>query len=108
MFLQKFVYFNFSQNQIVSFQDKMGSGGYHSSRAEFLSDEAILKYNRNGGCFVTTKKAIAFVVFALTSLLIVVLLMYFYGPTRESERVSKFMKMWLIVLIKFSSSSCLI
>lgn len=66
----------------------MGRGGYHSSRAEFLSDEAILKYNRNGGCFVTTKKAIAFVVFALGSLLLVVLLMYFYGPTRESERVS--------------------
>lgn len=65
----------------------MGRGGYHSSRAEFLSDEAILKYNRNGGCFVTTKKAIAFVVFALASLITVVLLMYFYGPKIEEEKV---------------------
>lgn len=65
----------------------MGRGGYHSSRAEFLSDEAILKYNRNGGCFVTTKKAIAFVIFALASLLAVVLLMYFYGPNRHEQKV---------------------
>ncbi|KAJ8917142.1 hypothetical protein NQ315_012634 [Exocentrus adspersus] len=67
----------------------MGRGGYHSSRAEFLSDEAILKYNRNGGCFVTTKKAIAFVIFALASLLAVVLLMYYYGPNRGEQKVIK-------------------
>lgn len=66
----------------------MGRGGYHSNRAEFLSDEAILKYSRNGGCFVTTKKAIAFVVFALVSLLIVILVMYYYGPNKTTEKVS--------------------
>nr|CAI5863764.1 unnamed protein product [Callosobruchus analis] len=65
----------------------MGRGAYHSSRAEFLSDEAILKYNRNGGCFVTTKKAIAFVVFALGSLAAVILVMYFYGPNRGEKIV---------------------
>ncbi|CAH1994498.1 unnamed protein product [Acanthoscelides obtectus] len=63
----------------------MGRGAYHSSRAEFLSDEAILKYNRNGGCFVTTKKAIAFVVFALGSLAAVILVMYYYGPNRGEK-----------------------
>lgn len=54
-----------------------------SSRTEFISDDTIndgLRYSRNGGCFVTTKKAIAFVVFALTSLCIVIILMYYYGP----------------------------
>ncbi|CAG9853689.1 unnamed protein product [Phyllotreta striolata] len=67
----------------------MGRGGYHSNRAEFLSDEAILKYSRNGGCFVTTKKAIAFVIFALASLLVVVLLMYYYGPSKTTEKIIK-------------------
>ncbi|CAH2002548.1 unnamed protein product [Acanthoscelides obtectus] len=52
---------------------------------KFLSDEAILKYNRNGGCFVTTKKAIAFVVFALGSLAAVILVMYYYGPNRGEK-----------------------
>nr|XP_023013628.1 aminopeptidase N-like [Leptinotarsa decemlineata]XP_023013629.1 aminopeptidase N-like [Leptinotarsa decemlineata] len=65
----------------------MGRGGYHSNRLEFLSDETILQYNRNGGCFVTTKKAIAFVVFALASLITVVLLMYYYGPKTESQTI---------------------
>ncbi|XP_057665705.1 aminopeptidase N-like [Diorhabda carinulata] len=67
----------------------MGRGSYHSNRAEFLSDEAILKYSRNGGCFVTTKKAIGFVVFALISLLIVILIMYYYGPTKTNETIIK-------------------
>ncbi|XP_072390578.1 aminopeptidase N-like isoform X1 [Diabrotica undecimpunctata] len=80
----------FSQRLVQNYVDSvMGRGGYHSNRAEFLSDEAILKYSRNGGCFVTTKKAIGFVVFALISLLIVVLLMYYYGPTKTSEKIIK-------------------
>ncbi|CAH0553114.1 unnamed protein product [Brassicogethes aeneus] len=70
----------------------MGRGGvgFHSSRAEFLTDDALnndLKYSRNGGCFVTTKKAIAFVVFAVVSLAIVIMLMYYYGPNRKLEEL---------------------
>lgn len=66
----------------------MGKGGtgFHSSRAEFLTDDALndsLKYSRNGGCFVTTKKMIFFVVFALISLAAVVIFMYYYGPNRR-------------------------
>lgn len=65
-----------------------GSAGPFSSRAEFISDDTIndgLKYTRNGGCFVTTKKAIAFVVLAVVSLLTVIILMYYYGPNTKLE-----------------------
>lgn len=68
-----------------------GGAGYHSSRAEFLSDDTLndnLKYSRNGGCFVTTKKAIAFVIFAVLSLLFVAMLMYYYGPNQKIQTVS--------------------
>lgn len=64
-----------------------------SSRTEFISDDTIndgLRYSRNGGCFVTTKKAIAFVVFALTSLCIVIILMYYYGPNTRLPMVSRY------------------
>ncbi|XP_019763293.1 aminopeptidase N [Dendroctonus ponderosae] len=64
------------------------STGPFSSRNEFISDETIndgLRYSRNGGCFVTTKKAIAFVVVALASLCVVIILMYYYGPSTKMQ-----------------------
>lgn len=67
-----------------------GTTGPFSSRAEFITDDTIndgLRYSRNGGCFVTTKKAIAFVVLALASLCIVIVLMYYYGPTTKLQLV---------------------
>lgn len=78
-----------------------GGAGYHSSRAEFLSDDTLndnLKYSRNGGCFVTTKKAIAFVIFAVLSLLSVAMLMYYYGPNRQFETVSEILENLLFKL----------
>ncbi|CAG9772406.1 unnamed protein product [Ceutorhynchus assimilis] len=62
--------------------------GPFSSRAEFISDDTIndgLRYTRNGGCFVTTKKAITFVVVALASLCVVIVLMYYYGPSTKLQ-----------------------
>ncbi|XP_050293246.1 aminopeptidase N-like isoform X2 [Anthonomus grandis grandis] len=65
-----------------------GTAGPFSSRTEFITDDTIndgLRYSRNGGCFVTTKKAIAFVVLALLSLFIVIVLMYYYGPNTKLQ-----------------------
>lgn len=65
--------------------------GPFSSRTEFLTDDTIdgLRYSRNGGCFVTTKKAIAFVVLALASLCCVIVLMYYYGPNTKLEMLQR-------------------
>ncbi|KAF7266417.1 hypothetical protein GWI33_020248 [Rhynchophorus ferrugineus] len=65
--------------------------GPFSSRTEFMTDDTIdgLRYSRNGGCFVTTKKAIAFVVIALASLCCVIVLMYYYGPNTKLEMLQK-------------------
>ncbi|XP_066246171.1 aminopeptidase N-like [Euwallacea similis] len=63
-----------------------------SSRTEFISDETLndgLRYSRNGGCFVTTKKAIAFVVIALASLCVVIVLMYYYGPNTRLQMLQR-------------------
>lgn len=70
----------------------MGRGGVASTRSEFLAEESIddIRYHRNGGCFVTTKRAITFVLFAVLSLLLVVILMYYYGPNRQLEQVRNF------------------
>ncbi|KAL1513226.1 hypothetical protein ABEB36_002662 [Hypothenemus hampei] len=64
----------------------------YSSRTEFLTDDQTndgLRFSRNGGCFVTTKKAISFVVIALASLCIVIILMYYYGPKTKLQMFKK-------------------
>lgn len=68
----------------------MGRGGVGSTRSEFLAEESIddIRYHRNGGCFVTTKRAIAFVLIAVFSLLLVIVLMYYYGPSHKLEEVN--------------------
>lgn len=70
----------------------MGRGGVGTTRSEFLAQDSIddIRYNRNGGCFVTTKRAIGFVFFAVVSLILVIVLMYYYGPNRQLEVVSFF------------------
>ncbi|XP_060525881.1 aminopeptidase N-like [Cylas formicarius] len=70
----------------------MNGNKNYPSRADFLSEDAIndgLKYSRNGGCFVTTKKAIAFVVLALLSLAVVIVLMYYYGPNTKLRMLQR-------------------
>jgi hypothetical protein len=72
----------------------MGRGGVGSTRSEFLAEESIddIRYHRNGGCFVTTKRAIAFVLIAVFSLLLVIVLMYYYGPSHKLEELQEDMK----------------
>lgn len=47
-----------------------------------------IEYKREGGCFVTTKKALFCFVLALGSFIGVIVLMYFYGPNRTGDQVS--------------------
>lgn len=64
--------------------------GFSPNRSEFVHENAIedIEYHRSGGCFVTTKKAIAFVIIALLALGAVGALIYFYG-TKLNEKVRK-------------------
>lgn len=48
-------------------------------------DEYNMEYHRDGGCFVTTKKALFFVFLAIGAILLAVLLMYFYGPNNQKQ-----------------------
>nr|XP_022900472.1 aminopeptidase N-like isoform X1 [Onthophagus taurus] len=57
---------------------KMGGESYNmnSCQFDFIKEES---YTRKG-CFVTTPKAILYVIIAIISLIIVALVMYYYGP----------------------------
>lgn len=54
---------------------------FSTSRSEFLTDG--LAYDQRGGCFVTTRKAIAYLIIAIISIILVLALMYFYGQNKQ-------------------------
>lgn len=65
---------------------------HHSNRTEFIpsenvngSDEYKIEYQRKGGCFVTTKTAWFFVFLAISSIVLAVVLMYFYAPKAKNQ-----------------------
>lgn len=58
----------------------------NSSQFEILQHDTI-KYTRTGGYFVTTKKAIIYLVLTLLLSVIVGVLVYKYGPPNGEERV---------------------
>lgn len=73
----------------------MGTGkvGPNSSRSEFMSSDVVdgdIEYRRDGGCFVTTRRAIFFLFLAIASIIAVAIGMYCYGPNRKHELVSHF------------------
>lgn len=56
---------------------------------ENAGDTKKLSFHREGGCFVTTKKALFFVFLAIAAIVIAVVLMYFCGPNKnQNEQVS--------------------
>ncbi|XP_025830380.1 aminopeptidase N-like [Agrilus planipennis] len=61
-----------------------------TSRSEFLPAEGENnEYERQGGCFVTTKRALLLVFLAIACFIVLALLMYYYGPnSKENEAVS--------------------
>lgn len=64
--------------------------GLNPSRSEFMTADAIdgdIEYRRDGGCFVTTRKAIFFLFLAIASIIAVAIGMYYYGPNRKHEQV---------------------
>lgn len=70
---------------------------HQSNRTEFIpsenvnGDEYKIEYQRKGGCFVTTKTALFFVFLAISSIVLAVVLMYFYAPKGKTQnQVSKF------------------
>lgn len=73
----------------------MGGSTNFGSRSEFLPgggcEQTDIKYQRYGGCFVTYKKGIVYVLVSLLLAAIVGLLVYHYAPCRrETDNVSQF------------------
>lgn len=67
----------------------------HCNRTEFVPSERLnggeyaLEYTREGGWFVTTKKALFLAFLAVSAIVVAVALMYFYGPSGGDHQVSQ-------------------
>lgn len=64
------------------------------NRTDFIPTENLnggeykLGYERRGGCFVTTKTALFFVFMSISSIVIAVVLVYFFKPNPSQNQVS--------------------
>lgn len=70
-----------------------------NSRQEFLADGE--EFRRAGGCFVTTRRAIIFLILAVGLSLLVAVLMYFYGPNINNNQVSYKILLYGINIYKY-------
>lgn len=71
---------------------RMQNSGYGGSRSEFLPgegyDDSDIKYQRYGGCFVSYKKGVVYVLLTVATVIVAAGLVYFYAPRWKDKKVN--------------------
>lgn len=79
---------------LLNGEDMQNSGGFGGSRSEFLPgegyDDSDIKYQRYGGCFVSHKKGLVYVLLTVCAIIVASGLVYFYAPRFKDRQVRIF------------------